>query len=121
MHFEHPEISHHLMDCAIKQSSHQFDKIFFRISKCLGCNGEKSLEDNKGNEYSQLDKYICKIHIPILYATRMTQNKNDSINSILHHGRGSISYFWISIFDPVSQTVQMERSYHLLTYKDFAG
>ena len=60
MHFEHPEISHHLMDCPIKQSSHQFHKIFFRISKCLGCNGEKSLEDKKRNEYSLLDKYICK-------------------------------------------------------------
>ena len=32
----------------------------FRISKCLGCNGEKSLEDKKRNEYSLLDKYICK-------------------------------------------------------------
>ena len=48
----------------------------------------------------------------------MTQNKNDSINSILQHGRRSISYFRISIFDPVSQTVQMEGSYHLLSYKD---
>ena len=25
--------------------------------------------------------------MPILYVTRMTQNKNDSINSILQHGR----------------------------------
>ena len=48
----------------------------------------------------------------------MTQNKNDSLNSILEHGRGSISYFRISIFDLVSQTVQMEGSYHLLSYKD---
>ena len=30
----------------------------------------------------------------------------------------SISYFRVSIFDPVSQTVQMEGSYHLLSYKD---
>ena len=30
----------------------------------------------------------------------------------------NISYFRISIFDPVSQTVQMEGSYHLLSYKD---
>ena len=44
----------------------------------------------------------------------MTQNKNDPINSILQHGRGSISHFRISIFVPVSQTVQMEGSYHLL-------
>ena len=48
----------------------------------------------------------------------MTQNKNDSINSILQHGRVSISYFRISIFDPVFQTVQMEGSYHLLSYND---
>ena len=27
------------------------------------------------------------IYIPILYVTSMTQNKNDSINSILQHGR----------------------------------
>ena len=26
------------------------------------------------------------IYIPILYVMRMTQNKNDSINSILQHG-----------------------------------
>ena len=50
--------------------------------------------------------------------TRMTQNKNDSINSILQHGCESIVYFRISIPDPVSQTVQMERSFHLLNYKD---
>ena len=29
----------------------------------------------------------------------------------------TISYFKISIFDPVSQRVQMEGSYHLLSYK----
>ena len=28
-----------------------------------------------------------QIYIPTLYVTRMTQNKNDSINSILQHGR----------------------------------
>ena len=28
-----------------------------------------------------------QIYIPILYVTRMTQNKNNSINSILQHGR----------------------------------
>ena len=36
----------------------------------------------------------------MLYVTRIAQNKNDSI------------------FDPVSQVVQMEGSYHLLSYKD---
>ena len=42
----------------------------------------------------------------------MTQNKNDPINSILQHGRVvdkscRVSYFGISIFDPVSHRVQM--------------
>ena len=27
------------------------------------------------------------MYVPILYVTRMTQNKNDLINSILQHGR----------------------------------
>ena len=48
----------------------------------------------------------------------MTQKKINSINSILHHDRGSISYFKISIIDPVSQTVQMQGNCHLLSYKD---
>ena len=56
--------------------------------------------------------------MPVLYITRMTQNINNSINSILQHGRGSVSYLSISIFHPVSQTVQMEGSCHLLSYKD---
>ena len=30
---------------------------------------------------------ITKIYIPMLYVTRMTQNKNNSINSILRYGR----------------------------------
>ena len=44
-----PRISHHLMDWAMKQSTHQFRKIFFHISKCLACNAEKNItaEDNK--------------------------------------------------------------------------
>ena len=37
------------MDRAIKQSTHQFHKIFLHISKCLACNAEKNItvEDNK--------------------------------------------------------------------------
>ena len=49
---------------------------------------------------------------------RMTQNKNDSINLILQHGRGSAAYFRISIFHPMSQAVQMGGSYQLLRYKN---
>ena len=52
----------------------------------------------------------------------MTQNKNDSINSILQHGRvvGNNRCVVIptSIFDPVSQIAQMEGSHHLLSCKD---
>ena len=48
---------------------------------------------------------------------RITQNRNDSINSILEHGRDSISYFRISIFD--TRSVQMEGSYRLLSYKNY--
>ena len=44
IYYDQPEISHHLMDCAIKQSTHQFHKIFFHISKCLACNAEKTLQ-----------------------------------------------------------------------------
>ena len=42
--YELPEISHHLMDRAMKQSTHQFHKILFHISKCLACNVEKTLQ-----------------------------------------------------------------------------
>ena len=41
----------------------------------------------------------------------LTQNKDDSMNSILQHSCGSISYFRVSIFDHVSQAVQMEGGY----------
>ena len=42
IHYEHPEISHHLMDCAMKQPTHQFHKILFHISRYLGWNAEKT-------------------------------------------------------------------------------
>ena len=67
------------------------------------------------------------IYIPILYVTRMTQNKNDALNSILQHGRVvdnncyvvfPTSRFPYLIFDTVSQIVQIESNYHLLSYKD---
>ena len=51
-----PRISHHLMDRAMKQSTHQFHKIFFQISKCLACNAEKTLQlkitKKQKNEYN---------------------------------------------------------------------
>ena len=38
------EISHYLMDRAMKQSTYQFPKAFFHISKCLVWNAEKTLQ-----------------------------------------------------------------------------
>ena len=51
------------MDRAMKQSTRQFYKIFFHISKCLAYNSEETLQ-------------LKIIYIPILYVTTMTQNKN---------------------------------------------
>ena len=68
-----------------------------------------------------------KIYILVLYAMIMTQNENDSINSILQHERVVeksycivflCSIFKISIFNPVYQTGQMEGTYHLLSNKN---
>ena len=57
--------------------------------------------------------------------TYITCEEKDSINSVLQHGYVvdnncccNICYFTISIFDPVSQRVQMEGSYQVLIYKD---
>ena len=62
-----------------------------------------------------------QIYIPLLHVTRMTQNKNHSINSILQHGRVVDNNCCvvsptseISIFYPVSQAVPVEGSYHPL-------
>ena len=44
IHYEHSEISHHLMDHAMKQWTHQFHKRVFHFSKCLACNLEKTLQ-----------------------------------------------------------------------------
>ena len=38
--------SYHLMNCAMKQSYHQFHKTCFHISKCLAYNAEKTLQLN---------------------------------------------------------------------------
>ena len=75
----------------MKQSTHQFQKIFFYISKCLACNAEKYIrvEDNKKKRMNIANfiNFYIQIYILILYVKRINQNKNDSINSILQHGR----------------------------------
>ena len=66
----------------MKQSTHQFHKTFFHISKCLACNAEKTLQlkIKKINRTNFINIYI-QIYIPILYVRKMAQNKNDSRNS----------------------------------------
>ena len=39
------------------------------------------------------------MYISMLYVTRITQNKNDSINSILQHGRAVDKNFFV-VFPP---------------------
>ena len=54
----------------------------FSYLKMLSMQYRKNrVEDNKKR------MNIAKMYIPLLYVTRMTQNKNDSTNSILQHGR----------------------------------
>ena len=63
------------MDRAMKQSTNQFHKIFFLISKHLACNAEKTLPLKITN--LNIDNFI-NIYtntIPILYVTRMTQKE----------------------------------------------
>ena len=77
---------------AIDPSVSQF--FFFYLSKCLACNTEKNItvKNNKKrmNIANFINIYTCiyiEIYMPMLYVTRMTQNKNDSRNSILQHYR----------------------------------
>ena len=52
----------------------------------IQCRKSIVVEDNK--KRMNIANYIyIQIYIPMLYFTRMTQNKNDSINSVLQHGR----------------------------------
>ena len=77
------------MGRAKKQLIHQFHNFFFHISKCLASNSEKTLQlkitKKKKKKLSLLINIL--IYIPTLYVTTMTQNKNDSTNSNLQHGR----------------------------------
>ena len=54
----------------------------------MKCRKNITVEDNEKrmNIANFINIYI-NIYIPILYVTRMTQNKNDSINLTLRHGR----------------------------------
>ena len=71
-----------MMDRAMKQSTHQFHKIFFHISKCLACNAEKTLQLNTTKKRMNITNFknIYTDIYSYIYVTKMTQNKNDSIN-----------------------------------------
>ena len=77
------------MDRAMKQSTHQFHKIFFHISKCLACNAQKSLQlkNKKRVNIANFINIYANIH------TYIIRDENDSQD------------FKISIFDPVFQIV----------------
>ena len=71
-----PRISHHLMDRAMKQSTHQFHKIFFHISKCLACNAEKN---TAVEDYEKKNEYIANfINIYTNIYTYIICDENDS-------------------------------------------
>ena len=68
---------------SISQNIFSYLKMF-----SMQCRKNITVEDNKKrmNIASFINIYI-QIYIPILYVKRIAQNKNDSINSILQHGR----------------------------------
>ena len=69
------------MDDAIKQSTHQFHKIFFHISMfSMQCKKNITVEDNK--KRMDITNFInITLYIAISYVKKMSENKNDSINS----------------------------------------
>ena len=107
-----------------EETDSSFSQEVFLYLKILSMQFRKKLELKiSKKEWAYLSKEIC---IPMLYVTRMTQNKNDSINKLdievwscrQQKLLCSVSCFRISIFVTVSQTVQKEDSYHLLSCKD---
>ena len=68
------------MDDAIKQSTHQFHKIFFHISMFnMQCRKNITVEDKKRMNITNFINIT--LYIPILFVKKMNENKNDSINS----------------------------------------
>ena len=54
----------------------------------MQCRKNITVEGNKKRmNIGNFTSIYTNIYIPILYVTRMTQNKNNLINSILQHGR----------------------------------
>ena len=89
-HCEHPEISEISLDgsyyeaigSSISQNIFSYFKMF-----SMQCRKKVTVEDNKkGMNIANFIRSI-QTYLPILYITRKTRNKYDSINSILEHGR----------------------------------
>ena len=75
--------SYEAIHSSISQNIFSYLKMF-----SMQCRKNITAEDNKKrmNIANFINIYI-QIYVPILYVTRMTRNKDDSINSILQHGR----------------------------------
>ena len=61
----------------MKQSTHQFHKLFFHTSKCLARNTEKTFQLKRAKKRMNIGNFIniYTNYIPILYVTRMIRNK----------------------------------------------
>ena len=77
IHYDHPEISHMLMNRAMTQSTHQFYKTVFHIAKCLACNAEKTSQ-LKITKKMNIAKFV-NIYTNIYIYTYIVCNKNYSI------------------------------------------
>ena len=110
------------IDSAISQNIFSYLKMF-----SMQCRKTLQLRITK-KEWIKLTLWTyIKTYMPVLYVMKMTQNKSDLKLKMNKSSAWtycwqkllcSISYFRISIFDPLSQTVQMEGSYHLLSNRD---
>ena len=116
------------MDRAMKQSNRQFHKMFFSYPKIFSmqCKKNITVEDNYNiiNIANFINIYIYR-YIYLYYIWRewlkikMIQwTKYCRMVVLLTKIVAYISYLKSSIFDPVSQTMQMKGSCHLLSYKD---
>ena len=76
--------SYEAIHSSISQNIFSYLKMF-----SMQCRKNITVEDNKKrmNTANFRNIYIYTNYMPILYVARMTQNKNDLINSILQHGR----------------------------------
>ena len=74
--------SYEAIHSSISQNIFSYLKMF-----SMQCRKNITVEDNKKRmNIANFINIYTNIYIPILYVTRITQNKNDSINSILQHG-----------------------------------